>query len=304
MKSPKPQRLSKVLKWLLIPFLLLLLTISYYWNISADIDPVDNLEVIVDAEKIETIPIPEKLNPDSSTQFFSKEEGKALVYYSIVNDSLRFYDSNGIDPSTGEKLLPVTEEIVSRFKEQNQSKKELAVIDSRNFKVNEVKIVKKEKKPIVKKKPKRTSMWNTKLFNSNEQDEISLFVFNSTDKIDTLFVDRLRSEFDSKNYFVTPTIIYWDMLSPVIADRLKNSDINYFDGNLKKYTDYVCIGIVQYSYNENSYRNDLTDCTARIEYFIYDAGSGTQLFSEQDKLIGSGQTEQLARKNAINKFVL
>lgn len=147
-------------------------------------------------------------------------------------------------------------------------------------------------------------MWNTDLINSNERDEISLFVFNKADAIDTLFVDQLRSEFNSKNYFVTPTILYWDMLTPQIADRLKNYDVNYFDGNLKKYTDYVCIGIVSYAYDQNSYRNDLTDCTARIEYFIYDAGSGTELFSEQDKLIGSGQTKELAREEAISKFVL
>ena len=262
------------------------------------------LPVIVEVQKEENKPA-EELVPDSNTQFFSEEnKGKALIYYSIVNDSIKFFNREGVDPSTGENLLPVTEQIVKRYKEEGKPKKKLAVVDMRNFKVNEIKIVKKEKKKKIKKKPKRTSMYNTKLFNSNEQDEISLFVFNAKDQIDTLFVDQFKTEFNAKNYFVTPNIIYWDMLTPIIIDRLKNSDINYFDGNLKKYTDYVCIALVEYSYNANSYRNDLTDCTARIDYFIYDAGSGQELFSEQDKLIGSGQTKSLAREDAIGKFVL
>lgn len=306
MNSPKTKRLPKVLKWLLLPFLLLLLSISYYLNTLSSEEPKeDKIPVVVEVQK-EEIPEPvEQVIPDLTTQFFSEEnKGKALIYYSIVNDSIKFFNREGVDPSTGEKLLPVTEQIVKRFKEEKEPKKKLAVVDTRNFKVNEIKIVKKEKKKKVKKKPKRTSMYNTKLFNSNEQDEISLFVFNAKDQIDTLFVDQFKTEFNAKNYFVTPTIIYWDMLNPLIIDRLKNSDINYFDGNLKKYTDYVCIALVEYSYNANSYRNDLTDCTARIDYFIYDAGSGEELFSEQDKLIGSGQTKSLARKDAIGKFVL
>lgn len=303
MKSPKPQRLPKVFKWLLLPFLILLLAISYFLNVSKQDKPVDSVEVKSETKASEFVTLPEKIQPDQATKFFSEDKGQALIYYSIVNDSIQFFDSQGIDPTTGIELLPVTEEIITKFKEEKEPKK-LAIVDTRNFDVKEVKIVKKKKKPIIKKKPKRKSMWNTDLINSNERDEISLFVFNKSDAIDTLFVDQLRSEFNSKNYFVTPTILYWDMLTPQIADRLKNYDVNYFDGNLKKYTDYVCIGIVSYAYDQNSYRNDLTDCTARIEYFIYDAGSGTELFSEQDKLIGSGQTKKLAREEAISKFVL
>lgn len=305
MKSPKTQRLSKVLKWLLIPFLLLLVTVAYFLNTTPEHKPIEEIPSVVEVKKEEALPkSPVQVIPDSSTEFFSKEEGTPLLYYTVENDSVRFFSSEGVDPSTGNTLLPVTEEIVLKFKVKKEPVKKLAVADTRKYTVNEMKIVKKEKKPVVKKKPKRKSMWNTDLFNSNEQDEISLFVFNAKDDIDTLFVDQFKTEFNSKNYFVTPNIIYWDMLTPVIADRLKNSDIHYFDGNLKKFTDYVCIGIVEYSYNENSYRNDLTDCTARIEYFIYDAGSGNQLFSEKEKLIGSGQTKKLAMKDAIKKFVL
>jgi hypothetical protein len=269
-------------------------------KVSEETEPnVENIEPTV--EQIAPV---EEVVPDLETEFFSKEEGKALLYYSVVNDSLRFFKTKGVDPVTGQELLPVTQEIVDTFKESIAPKQELAIADTREYKVNEIKIIKKEKKPVVKEKPKRESMWNTELFNSNQVDEISLFVFTEAGQIDSLLTQRFKKEFDAKNYFVTPDIIYSDMLTPAIVDRLKNSDINYFEGNLKKYTDYVCIGIVSYAYNENAYRNDLTDCTLRIDYFIYDAGSGDHLFTEKDKLIGSGQNKKLARKDAVGKFVL
>lgn len=246
----------------------------------------------------------EEIIPDSETIFFSKEQGSPLLYYAVVNDSVRFFSTKGKEPITGQELLPVTQEIVDQYKEQIAPKEELAIADTREYKVNEIKIIKKEEKPVVKKKPKRDSMWNTKLFNSNQVDEISLFVFNESEQIDSLLTQRFKKEFDAKNYFVTPDIIYEDMLTPEIVSRLKNSDIDFFEGNLKKYTDYVCIGIVSYAYNENSFRNDLTDCTLRIDYFIYDAGSGEYLFTEKDKLIGSGQNRKLAQEDAVGKFVL
>jgi hypothetical protein len=247
----------------------------------------------------------EEVIPNLTTEFFSKEEGKALLYYSVVNDSVRFFKTQGVDPVTGKALLPVTQEIVDSYKESIAPKKVLAIADTREYKVNEMKIVKKEKKkPVVKKKPKRESMWNTKLFNSNDVDEISLFVFDESEQIDSLLMQQFKREFDAKNYFVTPDIIYEDMLTPAIVDRLKNSDVSYFDGNLKKYTDYVCIGIVSYSYKESDFRNDFTDCILRVDYFIYDAGSGEQVFTEQDKLFGSGQNKLIARQDAIGKFIL
>lgn len=267
---------------------------------SKDPEPAVETEMPTVKEEVSI----EEIIPDSETQFFSKEQGDPLLYYAVVNDSIRFFKTKGNDPITGRELLPVTQEIVDQYKERIASKKDLTIADTREYRVNEIKIIKKKEKPVVKKKPKRASIWNTKLFNSNQVDEISLFVFNENEQIDSLLIQRFKKEFDAKNYFVTPDIIYTDMLTPIIMDRLKNSDIDYFNGNLKKYTDYVCVGIVSYAYNQNSFRNDLTDCTLRLDYFIYDAGSGEHLFTEKDKLIGSGQNKKLARKDAVGKFVL
>jgi len=298
---------SKRTSFLLILFLCITCVTLIVVNSSIGNESVSKEELKEEIQEPITekvVPV-EEVTPDLQTEFFSKEEGKALLYYAVVNDSVRFFKTQGVDPATGQTLLPVTQEIVDQYKESIAvPKEELAIADTREYKVNEIKIIKKEKKPVVKKKPKRESIWNTKLFNSNQVDEISLFVFNENDQIDSLLTERFKKEFDAKDYFVTPDIIFEDMLTPMITDRLKNSDIEYFDGNLKKYTDYVCIGIVAYSYKENAYRNDLTDCTLRIDYFIYDAGSGEHVFTEQDKLLGSGQNKKLARQDAVEKFIL
>ena len=189
------------------------------------------------------------------------------------------------------------------YRESVAPKKELAVADTRSYRVNEIKIIKKKEKP-KEKKPKRASIWNTELINSAEEDEISLFVFNQKDELDQNFISKLRSEFLKKDYFVTDEVIFSDMMNKEIAENLKSANTKYFDYNLKKYTDYVCIATVSYSYTENEYRNDFLDCTADIVYFIYDAATGQQMFSEEDKLVGSGQTKNTARKEAIQKFIL
>lgn len=241
--------------------------------------------------------------PNEKTEFFSKEGGKPLLYYAIVNDSIKFFKKDGVEPVTGQKLLPVTQKIIDIYQESIVPKKEVAMVDTRNYRVNEVKIIKKKEKP-KENKPKRESIWNTQLLNSSTEDEISLFVFNQRDELDQNFMHKLKSEFVKKGYFVTDEVIFSDMMNPEIAQNLKSANTKYFDYNLKKYTDYICIVNVFYSYAENAYRNDFLDCTATISYFIYDAATGQQMFSEEDQLIGSGQTKSTARKEAIQKFIL
>ena len=241
--------------------------------------------------------------PNEKTEFFSKEGGKPLLYYAIVNDSVKFFKTQGVEPATGQELLPVTQKIIDIYQESIAPKKEVAMVDTRNYRVNEVKIIKKKEKP-VEQKPKRESIWNTELINSSTEDEISLFVFNQKDELDQNFISKLKSEFLKKDYFVTDEVIFSDMMNKEIAKNLKSANTKYFDYNLKKYTDYVCIATVSYSYAENEYRNDFLDCTADVVYFIYDAATGQQMFSEEDKLIGSGQTKNTARKEAIQKFIL
>jgi hypothetical protein len=244
-----------------------------------------------------------RIIPNEKTEFFSKEGGKPLLYYAIVKDSIKFFKKQGIEPTTGQKLLPVTQKIIDIYQESIAPKKEVAMVDARNYRVNEVKIIKKKEKPI-EKKPKRESIWNTQLINSATEDEISLFVFNQKNELDLNFMHKLKSEFIKKDYFVTDEVIFSDMMNPEIAQNLKSANTKYFDYNLKKYTDYICIVNVSYSYAENEYRNDFLDCTAAISYFIYDAATGQQMFSEEDQLIGSGQTKSTARKVAIQKFIL
>jgi len=297
------KRLSLLALMLLCFTCVSLLIVNGIYSDTKDSNTKNSTSEMDDSPIVEEIKPIEEVVPDLQTEFFSKEEGKALLYYAIVNDSVKFFKTEGIEPSTGQKLLPVTQDIVNVYKESIAPKEEVAMIDTRDYKVNEVKIIKKKEKPKVE-KPKRESIWNTQLLNSSQEDEISLFVFNETNQLDHAFIKKFRQEFTKKDYFVTDEIIFSDMMNPEIAMNLKSANTKYFEYNLKKYTDYVCIGKVSYSYAENAYRNDFLDCTLQITYFIYDAATGQQMFSEKDKLIGSGQTKNTARKEAIKKFIL
>jgi hypothetical protein len=62
-----------------------------------------------------------------------------LQYYCIVNGEYRFSQNDGYDPETGEKLWPVTKEVIQKMKE-----KEKKAIEKKVF-VDTVKIIKEEK---------------------------------------------------------------------------------------------------------------------------------------------------------------
>ena len=300
-------RKSRKKPWLYLILLIPLLLIGFLLvnqpsskSLEHDLIPPDEE---VNPIVTEEVFIPEEVIPDAQTEFFSKEEGKALLYYAVVNDSVKFFKTEGVEPTTGISLLPVTQEIIKQYQASIEPKKEMAVVDTREYNVNEVKIIKKKEKPKPK-KPKRESIWNTSVLNSATDDEVSLFVFNESNELDPTFMKKLKTEFEKKEYIITDEIIFSDMMNPEIAKNLKTANTKYFDYNLKKYTDYICIGTLSHSYAENAYRNDLLDCTLKINYFIYDAATGQQMFSEEDQLIGSGQTKETARKEAIQKFIL
>lgn len=151
---------------------------------------------------------------------------------------------------------------------------------------------------------KRASIWNEKAVNLANQDDISLFVFEGNHRIDTVLTRRIKAEFYRKNYNITPPIIYEDQITPLIADKLKKGQLDYFRGNLYRLTDYVCIAISNYTYAKNYYRSDLVDCTLRIEYYIYSASTGVVMFSEQDKIVATGINQKMAKFTAIQNFVL
>jgi hypothetical protein len=283
-------------------------SIIVYTTLEEPEPSVSDKSIPVSKEKIvqQTIQ-PVEIVPDEKTEFFSKEEGTALLYYSIVNDSVRFFKTNGIDPVTGENLRPVTQEIIDQYQDTTEDENEDSSEEIRSFTVSEVTIIKKEKKvikPKKKKKPKRESIWNTKLVNSAFEDEISLFIFDENNQLDALLTKRFKKEFSSKDYFVTDAIIYPDAMNSEIATHLQNANVNYFEGDLSIYTDYVCVGLVSYGYGQNRFRNDLTDCTLQINYFIYNAQTGERMFAEEDKIVGSGQTKKQAKESAVQKFVL
>lgn len=163
-------------------------------------------------------------------------------------------------------------------------------------------IIKREEK--LEKKKIRKSMWNPFVINTKENDEISLFIFNEQDKIDSILTNRIKSEFLKKNYTVTDQIIYSDQITPLIASNLKASKLDFFRGNLYRLTDYICIGIVSYKYKRNYFRKDLFDCTMDIKYYIYSASTGVVMFSEKDKIISTGKSKTMARLTAIQNFIL
>lgn len=248
-------------------------------------------------------PIVEQIIPNKQTAFFSKETGKALLYYAMINDSIVFYKTKGKHPITGKDLLPVTDEIIAKYKKLDSV---VMVIpkDKKPFENVIGEIITKRKPPKVKKKKIRESIWNTSLINSPIRDEVSLFVFDVRNQIDIALTKRFKQEFEKKKYFITDEVIYYDVITSEIATNLQNKNIDYFEGNLAEFTDYICYAKASYEYSQNILRDDFLDCTMKIDYFIYSSETGEEMLLEKDKVIGAGQNKKKAKLNAIQKFVL
>lgn len=309
MKSPNTKRLHKT-RYGLYALIVLFLITGIFMFFPKEQTPSQDKELISDKKTVvESVPVIEKkitpVIPNQKTAFFSKEDGKPLLWYSIVNDSIRFYEEKGKDPVTGQDLVPVTSDILKKYKLIREVEKVKEKKDPKRFhKVNDLKIFKEKPKPKPKKEKRIGGIWNTSVVNTQKDDEVSLFIFNSENKIDVSLTRRFRSEFMERKYIVTDEIIYADEITKEIAENLQKSNVSYFEGNLKKYSDYICIAIADYSFKPNAYRNDLQDCTMQIKYFIYASDTAEILLSEEDKVIGSGQTKKTARLAAIEKFIL
>jgi len=139
---------------------------------------------------------------------------------------------------------------------------------------------------------------------SENVEDISLFVFNSNNKIDNALSNRFIEEFDNKGYAAYPSFIVSNHLTLEVIHNLTSRNIDYFKGNLEKYVNYICVAKVFYSYGENVLRQDMLNCNMKVDYLIYSSETGELMLSESDLIIGTGFKKIEARKDAIEKFIL
>lgn len=166
---------------------------------------------------------------------------------------------------------------------------------------------KKKKRKVVPKSIYVASFITDKSRKANRSEgveDVSLFVFNSNNKIDKQLSNRFIEEFDNKGYAAYPSFIVSNQLTPEVIYNLTSRNIDYFKGNLEKYVDYICVAKVVYSYGKNVLRDDMLNCNMNVDYLIYSSETGELMLSESDLVIGTGFKKDEARKDAINKFIL
>lgn len=295
-KSPKKNKRTWYLLYVVTA--ILIVAISYF-NLSSDLEKQE-LEIKNLENKIEKLAA---VLPQKSTELLAKEKENQLLLLTEESDSLLFYKTKGKHPIYNKDLSVITEAAITLNNKKNQIIEEKPTVKKTTI-IGQSKVIKKKKKPVVKKKIVRETIWNTDLINDKNRDEVSLFVFDETDKIDSFLTKRFKVEFEKRSYFITKEIIFADVMTIEIAANLQEKNINYFKGNLAKYTDYVCIAKATYSYTQNLYRDDFIDCTMSIDYYIYSSETGKVLLSEKDKVIGSDQNKEKSKQRAIEKFVM
>ena len=232
------------------------------------------------------------------------------ILLSINNEQLQ--DSlDAINMKLNQAILETEEDTVSL---SNKLKNEVfkrtskitepEVSDKRTSKTIYGKILKNKKKKVIKNNIIRNSIWNADVVNIEDIEDMSLFTFDESDKIDSLLNEKIKDEFKKKNYFITDQIIFSDQIIPEIAINLQLKNVDYFEGNLKKHTDYICVAIASYAYSQNKFRNDFTDCNMTVAYYIYSSETGENFLSEKEIFTGSAQNIKTSKKLAVANFVL
>ena len=232
------------------------------------------------------------------------------ILLSINNEQLQ--DSlDAINMKLNQAILETEEDTVSLSnKLKNEVSKrtskitEPEVSDKRTSKTIYGKILKNKKKKVIKNNIIRNSIWNVDVVNIEDIEDVSLFTFDESDKIDSLLNEKIKGEFKKKNYFITDQIIFSDQIIPEIAINLQLKNVDYFEGNLKKHTDYICVAIASYAYSQNKFRNDFTDCNMTVAYYIYSSETGENFLSEKEIFTGSAQNIKTSKKLAVANFVL
>ena len=170
---------------------------------------------------------------------------------------------------TEEDTVSLSNKLKNEVSKRTSKITEPEVSDKRTSKTIYGKILKNKKKKVILNNIIRNSIWNVDVVNIEDIEDMSLFTFDESDKIDSLLNEKIKDEFKKKNYFITDQIIFSDQITPEIAINLQLKNVDYFEGNLKKHTDYICVAIASYTYSQNKFRNDFTDCNMTVAYYIY-----------------------------------
>ena len=135
------------------------------------------------------------------------------ILSSINNEQLQ--DSlDAINMKLNQAILETEEDTVSLSnKLKNEVSKrtskitEPEVTDKRTSKTIYGKILKNKKKKVIKNNIIRNSIWNADVVNIEDIEDVSLFTFDESDKIDSLLNEKIKDEFKKKNYFITDQIV-------------------------------------------------------------------------------------------------
>lgn len=279
--------------------------LCYYWDSKKVI--IAPCGLIQDAIKIEKSAIESinintfrRIEPNNETQFFSEDTNQPQVWYASYNNELEFFNEKGNHPLTGRRLQPVTKEIVKIYSvdKENIKDKKKEFAETIPFKKIE------EQTTISTEEKTETSILNPSVVNAPNTKEISVFIFDSINKLESAFSNHLKQELRSKNYKVTSNLIFQSELNTTIIEHLQSGNVRHFKNELEKHTDYICVGNVSYEFSKNTIREDMTTCKMQIDYSIISTITGETTSSYSNLIIGTGVSKTTAKTNTIKKFKL
>lgn len=228
-----------------------------------------------------------KIIPNQDTKFFN-DNNEPQVWYASYNNEYELYNTSGIHPITNKQLQPITKEIIKTVFVEKE------VVKPKNIdeEIKETNVNSKE------------SLFNTSIVNTKNNKEISLFIFDSINKIDDAFSNHLKQELSNQKYKVTPNLILSSNLNSENIEHLKAGDLNYFNDKLQNYTDFTCTGNVSYAFSKSTIQEGQITCKMKIDYSIISSKTGETINTYNNLIAGNGSSKINAKNNTIKKFKL
>jgi hypothetical protein len=265
-------------RWILLFLSLIIITLVILFS---TVFPINDGRSPTNNYHIENVFVSDsnKIIPDQNTQFFN-DNGQSKVWYTNYKGDVEFYNTPGKHPFSNQQLQPVSKEVFETFISKN--------ILNKNSGDNNSTV--------------QTSASKTK--NSPNSKEINVVMLNGTYQVDAGITNILGKWLTEKGYTMTAPFITSNTSTNETISRLQALDSDYFNVNLKDYSDYLCIGTVSYSYVPNSMIAGRTNCQIQLAFQIISTSDGKIIDNFSNLFIGNGSDSISAKNNTIKKISL
>jgi len=147
-------------------------------------------------------------------------------------------------------------------------------------------------------------IFNHLFLNKPESQEVIVAIVGSDNKLVASFSQQISDIYLKKGFAAITSIFSNSFYSSGKFDQVYNGNQDLLAKmSIGKYTDYLAIGKVDFTFKQNTIDNTMTTATANFEFKMISVIDGTSNQSMSKTVAGTGWSAQTAQDNAQNNLV-